>query len=172
MLEKLGLNTDVMIICMLGLIFVLLVLVFVLLGKVTRLSKIYVKYMKGLNGKSLEEKFQEKFDQVDKVLENEETIKNRLTAIEAAKEAGFCKFAVKKYDAFDGIGGKLSFSVCILTESNDGIILSAMHNTGGCYTYLKEIIKGKAFTKLSEQESRVLAEALVYNDPVAEIIKE
>lgn len=171
MLEKLGINTDIMIICMLGLIFVLIVLVFVLLSKVTRLSSIYARYMKGANGKSLEEKFQEKFEEVDKIIENQEAIQNRIAAMESVKEAGFCKFAVKKYDAFDEIGGKLSFSVCLLNESNDGIILSAMHNTGGCYTYLKEIIKGKAFTKLSEQESKVLAQALVYNDPVAEVIE-
>lgn len=172
MLESLGLNTDVMIICMFGLIFVLLVLVFVMLSKIARLSSIYVKYMKGSNGKSLEEKFQEKFEQVDKILENQTQLQSRLTAIEAVKESGFCKFAVKKYDAFEEIGGKLSFSVCLLTESNDGIILSAMHNTGGCYTYLKEVIKGKTFTKLSEQESNVLAEALIYNDPVSEFIKD
>lgn len=171
MLEKLGLNTDIMIICMFGLIFVLLVLIFVLLGKVTRLSNIYVKYMKGANGKSLEEKFQEKFDELEKLNEKQEQLQNRLTAMEAVKKAGFCKFAVKKYDAFDEVGGKLSFSVCLLTEDNDGIILSAMHSTGGCYTYLKEVIKGKSFTKLSEQEQKVLAEALVFNDPVSEFIK-
>lgn len=172
MLESLGLNTDVMIICMFGLIFVLLVLVFVMLSKIARLSTIYVKYMKGSNGKSLEEKFQEKFEQMDKLLENQAELQNKLKELEAVKESGFCKFAVRRYDAFEEIGGKLSFSVCLLTESNDGIILSAMHNTGGCYTYLKEVIKGKTFTKLSEQESNVLKEALVYNDPVSEFIKE
>ncbi len=172
MFEKIGINTDVMIICMFGLIFVLLLLVFVLLSKVTRLSSIYVKYMKGSNGKSLEETFQEKFKEIDKVIEEQTDIRSRLSMIEAVKEAGFCKFAVKKYDAFEGVGGKLSFSVCMLTDSNDGIILSAMHGTEGCYTYLKEVIKGKTFTKLSEQETEALSEALVYNDPVAEFIKE
>lgn len=172
MLESLGLNTDIMIICMFGLIFVLLVLVFVLLSKITRLSSIYTKYMKGSNGKSLEEKFQEKFEQIDKVIEEQTDIRSRLAMIESVKEAGFCKFAVKKYDAFEEVGGKLSFSVCLLTESNDGIILSAMHGTEGCYTYLKEVIKGKTFTKLSGQETAVLSEALIYNDPVAEFIKE
>ncbi len=172
MLEKLGLNTDIMFICMFGLIFVLLVLVFILLNKVTRLTNIYVKYMRGANGKSLEESFKEKFEKLDKVLENEETLKNRISAMEAVKEAGFCKFAVRKYDAFDEIGGKLSFSLCLLTETNDGIVLSAMHSTSGCYTYLKEIIKGKAFNKLSEQETRVLSDAIAYNDPVSEFIKD
>ncbi len=164
MLEKIGLNTDIMIICMFVFIFVLLVLVFMLLSKTTRLTKKYVKYMKGANGKSLENKFEEKFDKLEE-LESEITeLRSQIYSSIEVRKSGFCKFALEKYDAFMASGGKLSFSICLLTEENDGFILTSVHNSDGCYTYLKEVIKGQPYIKMSEQEGRVLQQAIKYYD--------
>ena len=55
--------------------------------------------------------------------------------------------------------GKLSFSLCLLDNENSGFILTSMHTRDGCYTYLKEIIKGEAFVVLSSEEKRSLEEA-------------
>ncbi len=68
--------------------------------------------------------------------------------------------AVIKYDAFQEMGGKLSFSLCMLDETNNGFIITSMHSTReGCYTYVKEIIKGESFVLLSEEEKEALDEA-------------
>ena len=58
------------------------------------------------------------------------------------------------------MGGKLSFSLCVLTDNNDGFILSAVHNEiGGCYTYVKEIIRGESYVVLSAEEKKALERA-------------
>lgn len=56
-------------------------------------------------------------------------------------------------------GGKLSFSLCLLDNENSGFILTAMHTREGCYTYVKEVIKGEAFVVLASEEKRALEEA-------------
>ena len=61
-----------------------------------------------------------------------------------------------KYDAFQEMGGKLSFSLCLLNEKDDGFIINAMHSREGCYTYIKEIIAGKCVIILSEEEKEAL----------------
>ena len=58
------------------------------------------------------------------------------------------------------MGGKLSFSLCMLTDNNDGFVLTSVHSSNeGCYIYIKEIIKGESYVLLSEEEKKVLTEA-------------
>ena len=67
--------------------------------------------------------------------------------------------SIVKYDAFKEMGGKLSFSMAMLDDKNSGYILTSVHTREGCYTYIKEIIKGESFVVLSEEERRALEEA-------------
>lgn len=65
------------------------------------------------------------------------------------------KIGVVKYDAFKEMGGKLSFVLVLLNKENTGFLLNSVHSSReGCYTYLKEIIKGESFIELSEDEKR------------------
>jgi hypothetical protein len=72
----------------------------------------------------------------------------------------FQKIGLVKYDAFNEMGGKLSFSLCLLNEKNSGFIINAMHSREGCYTYVKEIIDGNSIIQLAEEEEQALKQAL------------
>ena len=54
------------------------------------------------------------------------------------------------------MGGKLSFSIAMLNEKNDGFIINAMHSREGCYTYIKEIIDGNSIIALADEEKEAL----------------
>ena len=75
----------------------------------------------------------------------------------------FQKYGLVKYDAFQEMGGKLSFSLAMLNEKNDGYIINAVHSREGCYTYVKEIIDGNSIIALAEEEEQALAQALSSN---------
>jgi hypothetical protein len=68
----------------------------------------------------------------------------------------FQKVGLVKYDAFHEMGGKLSFSLALLNEVNDGFVLNAVHSREGCYTYVKEIIGGNSVILLSPEEKEAL----------------
>lgn len=55
----------------------------------------------------------------------------------------FNKYGVEKYDAFDDVGGKLSFALALLDKENTGLILNAVHSRDNCFLYMKEIVKGE-----------------------------
>ena len=74
----------------------------------------------------------------------------------------FQKYGLVKYDAFQEMGGKLSFSLCLLNEKEDGFIINAMHSREGCYTYIKEVIAGNCVIILSEEEKEALEMAKAY----------
>ena len=72
----------------------------------------------------------------------------------------FQKVGLVKYDAFQEMGGKLSFSLALLNRKNNGFVLNSVHSSDGCYTYTKEIKEGKSDISLGEEEEQALMMAI------------
>lgn len=77
------------------------------------------------------------------------------------------KTGIVKYDAFDEMGGKLSFVLVMLDGRDNGILLNVMHSRDDCYTYIKEIKRGASYVELSGEEQLALEKA-VHQDEVYE----
>ncbi|MFV0362465.1 MAG: DUF4446 family protein [Suipraeoptans sp.] len=125
-----------------------------------RLKNSYNTFMKGKDGKGLEESFREKFSEVDSIIrvvkQNRQDIKNLYNK----NTNNYQKVGIIKYDAFNEMGGKLSFAIAMLDEKDNGWILNAMHSREGCYTYIKEIVKGRSYVELAEEEAEALDKAI------------
>ena len=67
---------------------------------------------------------------------------------------------VVRYDAFADMGGALSFSVALLDERGDGIVISAINGRSDGRTYVKRIVDGRGTSELSEEEQSAVAAAL------------
>jgi len=116
--------------------------------------------MSGTNAKSLEESIAKRLEEIEGLKDDRTKIVERLNLLEAKSFGAYQKVALLKYDAFEEMGGKLSFTICMLDGNEDGFLLTSMHsNREGCYTYVKEIIKGEAFVLLSKEEKQTLEEA-------------
>ena len=158
--EKIGIDGSYLII----ILFLLLIGMFLycvsLKNMIARYKKRQDLFLQGSDGKSLEKSLVSKFKEIDEVSrivkENDDAVKD----VKDNSTYAFQKFSINKYDAFEGMGGKLSFSLCVLTDNNDGFILSSVHNEiGGCFTYVKEVIRGEAYVVLSKEEKKALEEA-------------
>ena len=162
-LSTLGIDPGIIFIIM----FILIIVLFVMCIRVTmnynRLKNSYTSFMKGKDGKTLEESMKEKFAEVETVLKI--TKQNRQDIKEMSKilRRNFHKFGIVKYDAFNEMGGKLSFAIAMLDGNNSGWIINAMHSREGCYTYIKEIIKGESYIELAEEEEEALDKAIFEN---------
>jgi hypothetical protein len=73
------------------------------------------------------------------------------------------KYGIEKYDAFDDVGGKLSFALAMLDKDNSGLILNAVHSRDNCFLYMKEIVKGESFVMLSQEEVEALRKAVNFD---------
>ena len=73
------------------------------------------------------------------------------------------KYGIVKYDAFDDVGGKMSFALAMLDKENTGFILNAIHSRDNCFLYLKEIVKGESYIMLSAEEIDALRQAITMN---------
>lgn len=164
--QLLGFDSDYIIIGLLAFCLILLVLVIVNMVQTNKLKKKYRSFMTGKNAKSLEDTLITRLEQVDKLLTanaaNEKNIKKLFDNMKFT----FQKVGLVKYDAFNEMGGKLSFSLALLNESDDGFVMNAVHSREGCYTYVKEIVAGNSIIVLAEEEQEALNMAKKANQPV------
>ena len=116
--------------------------------------------MKGKDGRTLEDSIFERFEELEKLTEL--TLKNRqaIRKINEEMMSNFQKVGIVKYDAFNEMGGKLSFVITLLDGNNSGYIINSMHSREGCYNYVKEIVKGESYIELSEEEAESLDRAI------------
>lgn len=155
-----GIESDIVILAMIAVFIVFLILLIVAFVKIGKMKKKYTAFMEGKDGKSLEETFHKKFENMDLINEELKKIQKHLELVDENLLQTYQKVSIVKYDAFKEIGGTLSFVLVMLTKDNDGFILNSMHsNSEGCYTYIKEVKSGEVFVALSEEERQALEEA-------------
>lgn len=144
---------------------IILIMLISLFIKQKKLNTKYKKFMTGGSGKNLEEQVLSRFAEVDNLKEDALRLSKELNNVKDKLLITYQKVGVVKYDAFKEMGGKLSFVLVLLDKNNNGILLNSVHSSReGCYTYLKEIIKGESFLELSEDEKMALKQAVNSNN--------
>ncbi len=159
-LDSIGIDPFYLFIILFILQIALIVLYVILNSKYRQLQKSYSTFMKGRSGKNLEKSIFRKFGELEEisalVKENEKNVQD----IRKKMESHYQKAGIVKYDAFHEMGGNLSFVLTMLDENDNGWIFNAMHSREGCYTYIKEIVKGESYIELSEEEKQCLEKAI------------
>ncbi|HSK22385.1 MAG TPA: DUF4446 family protein [Egicoccus sp.] len=70
------------------------------------------------------------------------------------------RVGVVRYDAFEDMGGALSFSAALLDERGDGVIVSAINGRTETRCYAKPIVGGGSEHHLSTEEEQAIAAAI------------
>ena len=137
-------------------------LVFLIINsvKIKKMKLTYTSFMSGKDGKSLEEVILKRFKEADELKKEDAAKKVQLDDINESLRYAFSKMGMVKYDAFNEMGGKLSFALALLDNRNNGFLINAMHSREGCYTYVKEIINGESYINLGEEEKKALNKAI------------
>ena len=118
-----------------------------------------------LGPKSLEDSIIKRLDEVDELVAANSSIKKNIEELFANMKCSYQKVGLVKYDAFNEMGGKLSFSLAMLNGKDDGFVLNAVHSREGCYTYIKEIVGGNSIIVLADEEQEALNMAKEANMP-------
>lgn len=159
--EQLGIDIGYVLLGCILMSLILIILIITMILKHNKLKKKYEEFMKGQDAKTLENLIVSKFDEIDSMKEHLNENDERLKKIDGFLLGSYNKMSIVKYDAFREMGGNMSFVLALLTESNDGFILNTMHSgREGCYTYLKNIVKGECDAPLSEEEREALDKAV------------
>jgi hypothetical protein len=67
---------------------------------------------------------------------------------------------VVRFDAFDDMGGRLSFSAALLNAHGDGIIITSINGRQDTRCYAKQVRGGTSIHNLSDEEEQAIREAM------------
>lgn len=65
-----------------------------------------------------------------------------------------------RFDAFDDMGGKLSFAAALLDEKGNGLVISSISGRQESRSYAKRIVNGESDIALSKEEKEAIEQAL------------
>lgn len=160
LLETIGIDPGIILIAMFVLIIILFFIAIRTNMKYNRLKASYTTFMRGMNGKTLEDSIFEKFSELDNMVDTVQKNRKDIRELNKNVRANYQKVGIVKYDAFNEMGGKLSFAIALLDGKDSGFILNSMHSRDGCYNYVKEIVNGQSYIELSEEEAESLEKAM------------
>lgn len=147
------------IIAMAVIIVLLFIVVIILFKAVGNVENKYRKLMRGASGKNIEQMLNARIEDIDNANLNSERALKAIDNLNEKMKGCVQKVSIVRYKAFEDIGSDLSFSIAMLDDNNDGIVLTGIYGRQESTTYAKPIDKGISRYDLSEEEIAVLNEA-------------
>ena len=141
---------------------ILLILAFIIM--ITLLSNLNRKYKKFLeklgNGKNIEEDLETYMYRVEKVEKQNAEIKNYLKTLNDDVTKCIQKVGIVRYNAFKDTGSDLSFTLALLDEHNDGVVLNGIYSREMSNIYAKPVKNGESNYTMSEEERQAVQKAI------------
>lgn len=139
----------------------LLTIIFLIInmGMVSSLKERYRKLVRGTDGKQIEGILFEHMDKVDEVHQRLNQMESQIDVFN--NRLSFCvqRMGIIRYNAFDDTGSDLSYSIALLDENNDGIILTGIYGRIETVSYAKPVKNGVSNYSLSVEELQALERA-------------
>jgi hypothetical protein len=82
-------------------------------------------------------------------------------------EGSVRRVGVLRYDAFEDVGGRLSFSCALLDEHGTGVVLTSINGRQETRVYAKPVTQGQSTYNLSREEEEAIRQALQAEAQVA-----
>ncbi len=80
-----------------------------------------------------------------------------IEALRAVAQTALRHLAVVRYDAFGDMGGHLSWSMALLDDGGDGVILTSIHGRSDSRSYAKNVSAWTANQQLSPEEEEAIS---------------
>ncbi|TQK68904.1 DUF4446 family protein [Nocardioides sp. SLBN-35] len=86
-------------------------------------------------------------------------LRREVAALRAEAVGALRHLAVVRYDAFDEMGGRLSWSLALLDDAGDGVVLTSIRGRNEARTYAKSVAGWSSDQELSPEEAEAVAHA-------------
>jgi hypothetical protein len=85
-----------------------------------------------------------------------EGLRSEVQALRMESAQALRHLAVVRYDAFGDMGGHLSWSMALLDDGGDGVVLTSIHGRSEARTYAKNITGWSCEQQLSPEEAEAV----------------
>ena len=161
-MNQIGIDPGYLILGLAVITLILFITVIVCLIKMNQLYRRYDLFMRGKDAETLEDLLIKQIEDINLLKIEDKTNKENIRSINRNIRASFQKLGLVRYNAFQGMGGNLSFAIALLDYTNSGFVLNSVHSREGCYMYLKRVDRGQTEVLLGSEEREALEQALGY----------
>ena len=95
----------------------------------------------------------------DALPEDVHGLRQEVAALRAEANDALRHLAVVRYDAFGDMGGHLSWSLALLDDGGNGVVLTSIHGRSEARTYAKSISGWSCEQQLSPEEQEAIEHA-------------
>lgn len=125
--------------------------------KLSKLNKKYKEFMVRLgNGTNIEEILRKYISKVDEVDNDNKEIMEFCNNINNNMQKCVQKIGIVRYNAYQDVGSDLSFTLAMLDNKNNGVVLNGIYSRDMSNIYAKPIINGESKYTLSDEEKEAL----------------
>ena len=155
------LRSDIFLFILLVAVIILFVLYIISVANLKKLRVSYSKFMNKLgNGNNLEEMMKEYIKRVNTVEAKNEEIISYCKVIDENIRRCSQKIGLVRYNAFKDTGSDLSFTLAILDDYNNGVVLNGIYARDSSNIYAKPVENGQSKYVLSNEEKEAINRAM------------
>ncbi|WJH36218.1 DUF4446 family protein [Paenibacillus sp. CC-CFT747] len=133
-----------------------LLLILIVWIKLRRMKKRYKQLLNGTSSTNVEELLIGMQARLDGFHEGVSHYSKAIDELQEQMKTSKTKVEVHRYNAFHHTGSDLSFSIAIVNEYQDGLVLTGIHSREETYLYVKPLEKGQSKYALSPEEKHVI----------------
>ena len=89
------------------------------------------------------------------------TLRDEVQSLRADADEALRHLSVVRYDAFGDMGGHLSWSMALLDDTGDGVLLTSIHGRSDARTYAKNVSHWACDQQTSPEEDEALQQVRV-----------
>ena len=144
--------------------FIIIILTILYITTVINLRKLRTSYQKFMNklgnGNNLAEMMKEYMKKVNLVEEKNNEIISYCKVLDDNMKKCTQKIGIVRYNAFKDTGSDLSFSLAILDDYNNGVVLNGIYARDSSNIYAKPVENGNSKYVLSDEEKEAINRAI------------
>jgi hypothetical protein len=91
---------------------------------------------------------------------DDQALQAQIDEIKEAMTYVVSRVATVRYDAFNNMGGQMSFSTAMLNDLGDGIVVTAINGRSETRTYIRNIKNKKCDVEISREEAEAINKAM------------
>ena len=157
-------NLTLIFFILLGIFAVLMIVVMFLYIRLRRLEMETGYLNRGMEGKSFSEIVSKNIHETERLMEAVKALAKRYDFVLRRLAGTLQHVGVVRFDAFRELGGRLSFSIALLDDRGNGLVMSSIYGRSESRTYAKPVVEGKSSYDLSPEEYEAIYRALQSKD--------
>lgn len=153
-------NLPTIFLALAGLVTILIIIMIVQYIKFKNLHRRYRSMLNGSTGTDLEKLLDEHHHLMNTIIHDHEQLTTDVATLQQIQKLAIQKVSIHRFSAFSDVGGDMSYAIALLNQDNNGFILSSIFSRQEHCTYVKPVHNGTSSYALTDEETKVLREAL------------